>query len=84
MSESSTVNRLGTIVRPWPRTAARSSMARRMARGDLDRLDLGLEGAREGAVDGTLEALLDPVEQTHCPHLLTCCRCLLLVSGPRS
>ncbi len=33
--------------------------------GDLDGLDLGLEGTREDAVDGTLEPVFDPVEQTH-------------------
>ena len=26
-----------------------------------------LKALGEGTVDGTLEALLDPVEQTHCP-----------------
>ena len=48
--------------------------------GDLDRLDLGLERAREGTVDGTLEALLDAVEQSHCP-LLTLDVWPLIVTG---
>ena len=36
-------------------------------RGDLDRLHLGLEGAREGAVDQLVEPLLEPVQQSHGP-----------------
>jgi len=32
---------------------------------DLDRLDLGLEGACEDTVDGPLEPTLDPVEDSH-------------------
>ncbi len=38
--------------------------------GDLHRLDVALEGAREGAADGVLELLLDAVKDPH-PRLLS-------------
>ena len=48
-----------------PTTAARSSRLALERAGELDRLHLAAEGAREGAVDGPLDPLLEAVENSH-------------------